>query len=341
MILSFIVILTIPVHAYDLTAPPVPEHAEKFMPPDQTNFAEGLLQVLRDAVLFVRPDLKEAAGVCIRVAAIAMLVSLLLSFPSTSEKTVNLAGCISIALILLKSTGSLINLASSTVIEISNYGKLLLPVMTAAMAGQGSVSASASLYAGTALFDALLTSVIGKILTPLIYFFLFLAVASCSVGESALKKMRDNLKWMITWCLKIILYIYTGYIGITGVVSGAADATALKALKLTISGMVPVVGGILSDASEAIIVSAGTVKNTAGIYGLCAILALWIGPFFQLGAHYLLLKATGGICSTFASKKTTELVQDFTAALGLLLAMIGTNCLMFFISLICFMRGVG
>lgn len=341
LVLSFIIMLVIPVRAYDLTAPPVPEHAEKFMPPDQSSFSEGLLQVFRDAVLFIRPDLKEAAAVCIRVTAIAMLVSMLHAFPGASEKTVNLAGCISIAIILLNSTGSLINLATSTVIEISNYGKLLLPVMTAAMAGQGGVSTSASLYAGTALFNALLTSIIEKVLTPLIYFFLLLAVAGSAVGESILKKIQDTLKWIITWCLKGILYIHTGYIGITGVVSGTTDAAALKALKLSISGMVPVVGGILSDASEAILVSAGAVKNAAGIYGLFAILAIWIGPFFQLGAHYLLLKSTGGICSTFAGKEVTSLVHDFTNALGLLLAMIGATCLMFFISLVCFMRGVG
>ena len=341
VILCFIVILTVPVRAYDLTAPSVPEHAEKFMPDDQTNFADGLLQVLRDALLYIRPDLKEAAGVCIRVTAIAMIVSLLRSFPGASEKTVNFSGCIGITLNLLNSTGSLINLASSTVVDISHYGKLLLPVITAAMASQGSISTSAALYAGTAFFDALLTSVVEKFLTPLVYFFLLLAVACGCIGEDILKKMKDTLKSVIVWCLKTILYIYTGYIGITGIVSGTTDAATLKATKLAISGMVPVIGGILSDASEAIIISAGTVKNTAGVYGLFAILALWIGPFFKLGIHYLLLKATAGICSIFSTKPSSDLIQDFTAAHGLLLAMIGTNCLMLLISIVCFMRGVG
>jgi len=311
------------------------------MPDDQKNFAEGFWEVLQDGLLYARPDLKEAASVCMSIAAVILITSILRTFPGASERTVNLAGNTGIALILFRSTGSLVNLASSTVTEISEYGKLLLPVMTAAMAGQGGVSTSAALYAGTAFFDALLTSLIGKVLTPMVYLFLVLAVACSAVGEEVLKMLRDTIKWATTWFLKTILYIYTGYIGITGVVSGTADAASLKAAKLAISSVVPVVGGILSDASEALIVGAGTVKNAAGVYGLFAILAIWIGPFLQIGAHYLLLKATGAVCPVFAGRSSTDLVQDFCSALGLLLAMTGAICLMLLISLVCFLKGVG
>lgn len=339
--LILILSLAIPAGAQELTAPTVPEHAEKFMPQNRENFAQGLWEVLRDAVGYIRPDLKEAASVCLRIASVIMAVSLLRSFPGTSERTANLAASLGISLILLQSSNSLVNLAASTVTEISEYGKLLLPVMTAAMAAQGGISQSAALYTGTALFDALLTSVIGKLLTPMIYLFLFLAIGCSAIGEEMLKKLRDTVKWVMTWSLKTILYIFTGFISITGVVSGTTDAAAVKAAKLAISSVVPVVGSILSDASEAVLVSAGTVKNAAGIYGLFAILAIWIGPFLQIGAHYLLLKATGAVCSIFSGKEAAMLIQDFSSAMGLMLAMTGAICLMLLISLVCYVRGVG
>lgn len=341
MIFLFVLLLTIPVNAQELTAPVVPEKAEKFMPDDQKSFAEGFSELLQDGLLYARPDLKDAASVCMSITAVLLITSVLYTVPGTPERTVRLAGNTGIALILFHSTGSLVNLAGETVVEISEYGKLLLPVMTAAMAGQGGVGTSAALYAGTAFFDALLTSFIGKILTPMVYLYLVLAVASSAVEEETLKKLRECIKWITTWFLKTVLYIYTAYLGITGVVSGTADAASLKATKLAISSMVPVVGGILSDASEAVIIGAGTVKNAAGVYGLFAILAIWIGPFLQIGSHYLLLKVTGAVCSVFAGKESTELVQGFSTALGLLLAMTGAICLMLLISLVCFLKGVG
>ena len=330
-----------PVQAQKYTAPIVPDSAQKFMPPDQSNFASGLLEVLRDALLYIRPDLKEAAGACLSIVAVVVGMSMLRTFPGSTDKTIDLAGNLAMALILLRSSGSLINLAATTVTQISEYGKLLLPVMTAALAGQGGVSTSTAIYTATAFFDAVLTSIISKLLTPLTYLFLLLAVAGSATGEDMLKKLKSLLKWFAVWSLKTILYIYTGYIGITGVVSGTTDAAALKAAKLTISGAVPIVGGILSDASEAILVAAHTVKNAAGIYGLFAVLAIWIGPFLQIGVHYLLLKATGAICSIFAGGTHTDLINDFSSALGLLLAMTGSICLMLLISLVCFLRGVG
>jgi hypothetical protein len=98
---------------------------------------------------------------------------------------------------------------------------------------------------------------------------------------------------------------------------------------------------IMVQRHPEMLVGAGTVKNAAGIYGMFAMLSIWIGPFLHIGAHYLLLKATGAVCGVFSGKQTTELIQDFSSAAGLLLAMTGTICLMLMISLICYMKGVG
>ena len=104
--------------------------------------------------------------------------------------------------------------------------------------------------------------------------------------------------------------------------------------------MVPVVGNIISDASEAVLVSAGLLKNAAGVYGLLAIISIWIGPFLQIGIQYILLKVTSGLCEMFAVKQISGLIKDFAGAMGLVLAMTGSICLMFLISTICFMKGV-
>ena len=104
--------------------------------------------------------------------------------------------------------------------------------------------------------------------------------------------------------------------------------------------MVPVIGGMLSDASEAILVSAGIVKGAVGLYGLLAVLAIWIQPFLQIGAQYLLLKLTAAICGVFGTKQASDLIQDFSTAMGFLLAMTGTMCLLLLISTVCFVKGV-
>ena len=105
--------------------------------------------------------------------------------------------------------------------------------------------------------------------------------------------------------------------------------------------MVPVFGGILSDASQTILVSAGLMKSAAGIYGMLAMIAIWVGPFVKAGALYLVLKLTAVCCSVLKVKKVSELISDYSGVMGMVMGMIGTGCVLFLVSTVCFLKGVG
>ena len=333
--------LIIPVHASEITAPAVTGEAEALMPEGMPGFGEGLLYILKTAVKALRPDLVDSCRLCLSVMCVAMLVSMLGSVSGRTADLVNMAGVLSIGVLFLGKANTLIHMASETVHEISSYGKLLLPVMTAAVAAQGGSVSSAALYTGTAFFDTILGTLISSLLVPMVYLFLALVIGHCTIGENALKQFRDFLKWLISWAMKTVLYVFTGYMSISSVITGGADKTALKAAKLTISGAVPVVGGIMSDASETILLGAGVVKNAAGVYGLLAVIAILILPFLRVGILYLLLKGTSAICGIFSANKISEAVQGFSDAMGFLLGMTGTVSLLFLISIVCFLKGVG
>ncbi len=334
------ILLPIKTFALELTPPEVPISGQEYMPQNTESLADGLWEIIQTALGQISPSLTEAAGTCLAILATVLLLSLAQSFTGLSEKTTHMVGTAAIAGILFGATRSMVHLGMETIAQISDYGKLLLPVLTCALAAQGGTTSSAALYTGTAVFDTVLASLMTGMLGPLIYIYLCLSVANCATGEDILGKLRDFAKWLATWTLKIGLYVFTGYMGITRVITGTTDAAALKATKLTISGMVPVVGGILSDASETVLVSAGLMKNAVGIYGLLAIAAIWIEPFLRIGIHYLLLKCTAALCSIYGSKQVVTLLQSFTSAMGILLAMTGTLCLMLLVSVICFMKGV-
>lgn len=329
-----------PVSAAELLPPDVPDAGRPFFPDEPETFSLGIQEVISKAIAEFQPALKEAAVVCAKVLAVCILVGIVAGFSGFDAGIINIVSAVSIATLLLQQSTNLIKLGSETVTELSDYGKLLLPVLTAAVSAQGGAATSAALYTGTVVFDALLCTAISRLIVPMVYIFLFLSVANSALGKDVLEKLRDFVKWLMTWCLKIVLYFFTGYITVTGVVGGSADAAAVKAAKITISGVVPVVGGILSDASEAVLVSAGLVKNSIGVYGLLAVLAVWIGPFIEIAAQYLTLKLTAAVCGTIADKQTSSLVKDFSSAMGMLLAMTGAVCFLLLISTVAFMKGV-
>ena len=334
--------LLIPAHAMEFEAPAAPPPVRAAVEQPADSFGEGLWNVARFALRKLDPSLDRACrsllGVCMAVLACGMLRQMT---SGTAAGVLDLGAAALAAGALLGPSLSLLRLGEQTVRQLNDYGKLLLPVMTGALAAQGGVTASASLYAAAALFNALLSEAITRVMIPGIYLYLALSIGAAVTGEALLRGLRDLLQWMTGWVLKGSLYLFTGFLAVTGIVSGTADAAAVKAAKLTISGAVPVVGSILADAAETVLVGAGLMRSAAGIYGLLTVLALCLTPYLQTGLQYLLLKAVSAFSASLDSGKTAELLGDFSAAMGMLMGMIGTQTVLLLVSTVCFMKGAG
>lgn len=340
LLLLLLPLVASPVWAAEIEAPTAPEAAQPFMPRNTGAFSDGLWELIGRVLDTGDLGLAEASEIAVRIIGAVMVLSVLSVWKKEDDMLLNLCGAAAVAGVMFSGTNSMILLARDTVESMSAYGKLLLPVMTAALAAEGGFTASTGLYMGTAFFDALLGTLLTAFFVPMIYCFLALSTAWCVCREELLQRIRDLLKTTIAWLLKILLTVYTSYMGITGVVSGTTDTALLKATKVTISGMVPVVGGVLSDASEAVLVGTGVMKNAAGIYGIFAILALFLAPFLRIAIPYLVLKLTAALCCVFGKRGITELIDDFASAMGMLLAITGSMCLLLLISTVCFMKGV-
>ena len=78
--------------------------------------------------------------------------------------------------------------------------------------------------------------------------------------------------------------------------------------KTAISGMIPVVGGIIAEASETVLAGAGLLKGAIGVFGLLGVLALCAYPFLQLGIQYLLYKLTAFLASVIGDTELCGLI---------------------------------
>lgn len=338
LLLFFFLLTALPGRAFaqELQPPTVSADAEALMPEEGSSFENGLRSMLQKALPSAISQIRQALKIGLAVFSCVFLVSI---FEGSSSAAM-IAGAVCVTTLMLHSSKALIGLALNTVIEISEYSKLFLPVIAAASSAQGSITSATALCAGTSFFTAFLSNVLRRIMIPVIYLFLAAAVANCALGEAALKKIRDQLKKLSAWFLKTVLTLFLTYMSITGAVTGTADKTAVKAAKAAISTVVPVIGKTLADASEALLLSTDLVKNTIGIYGIFAFLAIFLAPFFHIGVHYLVMKATAAVCGIVGSKRLTELIEDFSAAMGLLLGMIGSMCALSIIGTVCFLKGV-
>ena len=252
-----------------------------------------------------------------------------------------MAGALAITGLSAGDMSQMLGLGRTAIDKMYGFGNVLMPVMAACTAATGSTLTAAARQMATALFSNLLMAVINKLLVPLVYAFVAVLTAYAAVGNPGLKRLADFLKWVVTTVLTTLLVVFVTYLSVGGAVAGSADAVALKAAKTAIATAIPVVGGIISNAAETILVGAGVLRGTVGVFGLLAVLGLCLTPFLQLGVHYLTYKLGAAVAATLAEGRLAELISGIGTAFGLIFGMTGSCALLLLISIISGVSGVG
>lgn len=249
-------------------------------------------------------------------------------------QAVPIASALAVTAVAVTDANALIGLGGEVIEKMEVFSKVLLPTMAAVTAASGSPAAAAAKQLAAMLFSDVLMSLINRFLLPLIYAYIAVSTAYAALGNDGLKRIAGTLKWVVTSILAAVLIGFVGYLSVSGVIAGTTDAITLKATKFTVSSMVPVVGGIISDAAETVLAGVGILKNSVGVFGMLVVLGMCVVPFLQLGIHYLTYKMVAALSATVASSKIAGLIDGISGAFGLVLGMTGASALLLLVSMV-------
>lgn len=302
------------------------------------SLTDGLKQLLTKGVSALRPIVNQG----VRSGGLLLLVVLFCGMAGaldrasgkTSPDVVTLAGAAAITMMAVGDIHALIGLGRQTIDQLETFSKALLPTIAAAAAGSGAVTGATVRQVGTVLFSDVLITAINRLLMPMVYAYVAACTAYTAVGNDGLKEIAGLLKWIVTTVLTGLLLAFVGCLTISGAAATGVDAMTVKAAKAAISGMVPVVGGVLADATETVLAGAGVLKNAVGIFGMLGVLAFCLIPFLRLGVHYLVYKVVAVTSSTMAGGRIAWLIGGIGGAFGLVLGMTGACALLMLISLV-------
>ena len=303
---------------------------------------EGLLQRIwtktRSSVQStLQNELKGAAS----MLAIALLCAVAEAFaPEKTMQYVELGGALGVAAVAVNDLRGFIGLGTETLHSLSDFSKALLPTMAATAAASGAVSSGAAKYAATAMFFDFLLTAADKLVMPLIYGFLALAIARAALGDGMLSGAAGLMKWGAGTLITLLMLAFTLYLSISGVISGTADAAAARLAKTAISTALPVVGSIASDAAGTLLAGAATLRNAVGIFGMLAVLCVCLTPFLRLGVQYLAYKAAAALSGLMAGKRLQTLIGDIGSAFAMVMGLVGAGAMMLFFSLVASVKAV-
>ena len=245
---------------------------------------------------------------------------------------VPLVGTLVILLAVGSNMKNLMGLGEETIEELNIFSKALLPTLSAATAASGGAVAASVRQVATVFFSDLLMSLIRSLLLPMVWVYVALSASNAIMPAGRLGGIAQGLQKAITWLLSGSLLLFTGYLSISGAFASSADSMTLRMTRSAIGGVIPVVGGIISDAADTVLAGAGVLKQSVGVLGTLTILATCILPFLKLGVQYLLLKLTVFFATTVAPEPLVKLVDALSTAFGLVLGMTGAAALLLLIS---------
>ena len=302
------------------------------------DWQDDLSQLLDTGTQELGGVVKKAVRSCVLLLIIVLFCTLGEAVTQAGEArglaVAPLAGTLAVTAVAVTDVHSLLGMGTSAISSITTFSNVLLPVVATVTAATGAITGAAARQMAAALFSGLLVDLIDRLLVPLVYGYIAASVAYAAVGNEGLKRLAALIKWLATTILTIVLLVFVGYLTVSGIIAGSADAATVKAAKFAISGAVPVVGGILADASESILAAAGVLRSTVGVFGMVVVLAICLLPFLQLAVHYLIYKLTAALSATVGGGRVCGLIDSISGAFGLILGMTGACALLLLVALV-------
>lgn len=298
------------------------------------DLAQELYAMLQRTQQEQHSAIRSAVATLIRVAVVLILCSCAGSFSKTSKISpivLSMAGALGITAVVYENLTGMIGICSETAEQIQIFSKSMLPVMMTAVTLTGAPATAAVVYTGTMFALDLCIALITGVFIPAVSAYVAILTVNTAMGNNVLTRLAAFLKWLVTGSLKLLLTLFFFYITISGSVSHGLDSGTVKAAKFALSGSVPVVGSILSGATDAVLSGAVVLKNTLGIFGMLCIAAICLVPFIRVGISYLIFKAGTALLSPICPPGLNGLLDGITASIGLILGMLGScSALLFF-----------
>ena len=311
----------------------IPNSARDFLPRELTQSVEyedsllaGGWAYLRDTV---RSALSDVLRSGVRSCAMLMLLALLCGTAeglsdgvlSDAVRFVPYFGVLGASLLTAGDLTALIGLGAQTVDELGVLGKLLIPTVAAAMAAGGCVGTASVWQVGTLFVSDVLLSVTRDVLLPLVYCYIALAAAGALLPRGGLDVLAGGVKKLISWGACGVTLLFTAFLTVSNVLTGSADRAAVRAGSFVISNAVPVVGGILSEATEAVLSGALALRGTVGTLGVFTVLAVCAVPLLRLSVQFLFYQAAAFLSAMAGSETLQKFIDRLSGAFTLVLAL--------------------
>ncbi len=305
------------------------EYIEKNNGPsiDEYNYAEKIVYFAENAkytAINQLKDLLSVYGIILLICSISSILSISINSETISE--LSAFGCYIMCAFIFAYEFRVISKSGIIAInDLCDYMNIAFPGYASLLASSGYGATATTMHMIFASASNVIAYVLNNLIVPVTY---SCGLLTFSNGISNIPEIDNIIKQIIKlmkYIIGVILTIFSAIIGFTGLTATTTDGILIKTAKYAVSNFVPIVGACLSDTLNSVIYTSQIMKNTVGIIGITAIIAICLIPvvkIFVVSFSARMLSYFISMLQNESLAKTIETISDILSFIGAMLLFI-------------------
>lgn len=227
-----------------------------------------------------------------------------------------------IVTLIMKSFSGIVSDIRDTTENLVGYSYSLIPLLISLMMFTGNLVSASAIQPILLLMVTFIGTFISDFLLPMVLIGTALGIISKISDKVQIDKLAKTFKSSTVWILGIVLTVFTGVLSMESSLTGKVDGITTKTTKAIVTNAIPVVGKILSDASETVLGSGIVLRNAVGLIGVIVIIGICATPIIKLGILTALYQILSAVCEPIADKKIISIIEQMRDTFKVLLGMV-------------------
>ena len=240
--------------------------------------------------------------------------------------------------LVLSNFSDIINMVKESITNIVGFSNSLIPLLITLMLTTGAIVSTSVIKPVLLILINFIGNFITNFILPLVIIGTVLAIVSKISNKVRIDKLAKFMKSAGVWILGIIMTLFVTVLSLEGSITQTVDGVTAKTAKAAVSTVIPVVGKILGDATDAVIGCAGILKNAVGFVGIIVIIGICIAPIIKLALLSFTYYIASCICQPIADEKVIGLLDSIGDTFKILLGIVFCVSVMLIIGLTIVMK---
>lgn len=236
-------------------------------------------------------------------------------------------------IIAINSFSVAIGYARAAIEGMIHFMIAMIPLLLTLLASMGNIVTVSVLHPLIIFMIHTVGTLIYTIIFPLLFFSAVLHIVSSLSDKYKVTQLANLLRTVSASILGVFLTVFLGVISVQGVTAAATDGITVRTAKYVTGNFVPVVGRMLSDATDTVVSASMLVKNAIGLVGVIVIVLLCAFPALKVLALALIYNLTAAVMQPLGDSPIVTCLKTIGKSMIYVFAALASVGLMFFLAI--------